>query len=66
MDDLSKRQVKQMQKAIDHLNSRLDELHEENLYIRNQLQTNMNLVSELQRTNTVALAKLHGTGATAV
>lgn len=64
MSDLENRNAEATRQALEDQEARIQVLETDILSIRNQCQTLINLVTELQQANTLALAQMRGTGAT--
>lgn len=64
MSDLEDRNAEALEIGLVELESRLRALEQEVLVSRNNQQTILNLISELQKSNTLALQQMRGTGAT--
>lgn len=64
MSDLSNRNAKAQQQAIESFEARIRELEVRMDTLTGSVQNALNLLTELQKSNTLALQKLLGTGST--
>ena len=64
MSDLIDMNAEATKQGLEAMEKRIQQLETDLLTMRNQYQTIVNLVTQLQQTNNLALAKLTGTGAT--
>lgn len=62
--EIEERNQEAMKQFIDAINKRVAELETEVATLRNHVQSCTNLVTELTRTNTLALRAVRGTGPT--
>ena len=64
MSDLVNRNAEAAKQGFEDHETRIVQLENDNAALRGQMQTLINMVTQLQQTNNLALAKLAGTGAT--
>ena len=64
MSDLERKNALATQQGLENLEKRIQQLEIDNLTLRNNVQTCINLVGELTQANNLALAQLRGTGTT--
>ncbi len=56
--------AKATKQGLEEMEHRIQELESQAIHMTNQMQTLINLVTQLQQSNNLALAKLRGTGPT--
>ncbi len=65
MSDLENRNAEAMLQALEDFEKRIGKLEADNLALRNEVQSQTQMMIQLQQSNTLALQRLVGTGATA-